>query len=119
MAGEAVLEDALAAHSVAIAGGGFACTHCDQCGDDDRRPAECHARDRYCVAVVVRITRRRSVPDSAAHVSPLRPSIWRTSEFGLSLGKLSNFSVAGSNRTMLFEVQSLSQTLSSGSTHTA
>src|SRR5215472_10142437 len=35
------------------------------------------------------ITRSRSVPDSAIQTSFLRPSIWRTSEFGRSLGKLS------------------------------
>jgi hypothetical protein len=63
-----------------------------------------------------RTTTSRSVPDSAPHASPGRPSIWRTEAARLLLGKLSNFSVTGSKRTMALAVKSVSQTLSLSST---
>ncbi len=62
----------------------------------------------YCVGTLT----RRSVPDSAPHTSPLRPSIWRTLARSRLDGKLSNFSVTGSNLTMALRDQSDSQTLS-------
>src|SRR5215831_13780905 len=61
------------------------------------------------------ITRSRSVPDSAIQTSFLRPSIWRASEFGRSLGKLSKLSVSGSKRTIALALHSESHTLSSPS----
>src|SRR6202022_3778471 len=60
----------------------------------------------------------RSDPDSAPQASPDRPSIWRTLARSWFEGKLSNFSVTGSNRTMALMLQSVSQTLSLSSTHT-
>src|SRR5207244_8674923 len=60
----------------------------------------------------------RSLPDSAPQASPARPSICRTSALRRSEGKLSNFSVTGSNLTIALIDQSVSQTLSRSSTHT-
>src|SRR5205814_7007626 len=60
----------------------------------------------------------RSKPDSAPQASPDRPSICRTLARSWLEGKLSNFSVTGSNRTMALMLQSVSQTLSLSSTHT-
>src|SRR5205085_6135203 len=54
----------------------------------------------------------RSLPDSAPHTSPARPSICRTSAPRLSEAKLSNFSVTGSNLTIALVDQSVNQTLS-------
>jgi len=54
----------------------------------------------------------RSLPDSAPQASPARPSICRTSALRRSEGKLSNFSVTGSNLTIALIDQSVSQTLS-------
>src|SRR5438045_1474076 len=68
----------------------------------------------HCAGIIT----RRSTSDSAPHASPERPSIWRTSAFARVDGKLSNFSVAGSNLTMAFAAQSVSHTLSLSSTHT-
>ncbi len=64
----------------------------------------------------VEITTSRSVPDSAPHASPGRPSICRTCAFGLSLGKRSNFSVRGSKRRIALVDHSVSHTLSWSST---
>ena len=63
-----------------------------------------------------RTTTSRSVPDSAPQTSPGRPSSWRTEAPRLLLGKLSNFSVAGSKRTIALARKSVSQTLSLSST---
>src|SRR5437867_9744618 len=60
----------------------------------------------------------RSLPDSAPQASPARPSICRTSALRRSDGKVSNFSVTGSNLTIALVAQSVSQTLSRSSTHT-
>ena len=62
------------------------------------------------------ITTSRSVPDSAPHASPDRPSIWRTAAPRLFDGKLSNFSVAGSKRRIALAMKSVTQTLSFSST---
>ena len=81
------------------------------------RPGSATARPRAGVHGPGTIT-SRSVPDSAPHASPLRPSICRTLASGRFDGKLVNFSVAGSKRTMALLTQSVSQTPSSASTHT-
>ena len=57
-------------------------------------------------------TTSRSTPDSAPHTSPGRPSNCRTDAPRLSLGKLSNVSVAGSNRWMALALKSVTHTLS-------
>src|SRR6185295_4722816 len=73
------------------------------------QPAK-HFRPQY------RTTTSRSVPDSAPQASPGRPSIWRTEAPLLLLGKLSNFSVAGSNRRIALATKSVTQILSLSST---
>src|SRR5205823_9807480 len=82
--------------------------------------AEDGIRDKLVTGVQTCALPICSVPDSAIQVSIepslLRPRSWRTLAFGRSLGKLSNFSLAGSNRTIAFAVQSDNHTLSSGST---
>src|SRR5262245_44900559 len=65
------------------------------------------------------MTRMRSVPDSAIQISSLRPSIWRTSALGRSLGKLSKVSLSGSKRSTELALHSDTHTPSSPSTHTA
>src|SRR2546427_96590 len=57
-----------------------------------------------------------STPDSAAHTSPGRPRIWRTSPPAVGNGKTANVSRVGSNRTRALAPQSLSQTMSWSST---
>ena len=68
------------------------------------------APDQYLIST------SRLLPDSAPQASPGRPSIWRTCAPRWLLGKLSNFSVAGSNRTIELVMKSVSQTLSCSST---
>src|SRR5205807_766376 len=81
------------------------------------RPSACDAvrpPPGYCAGTIT----SRSKPDSAPQASPDRPSICRTLARSWFEGKLSNFSVTGSNRTMALMLQSVSQTLSLSSTHT-
>src|SRR5215467_408208 len=77
-------------------------------------PSRCHF-----LSVRYLMTRMRSVPDSAIHASLLRPSIWRTSALGRSLGKLSKVSFTGSKRSTELALHSDTHTPSSSSTHTA
>src|SRR5215467_1070717 len=73
----------------------------------------------HFLAVRYLMTRMRSVPDSAIQTSFLRPSIWRTSALGRSLGKLSKLSFTGSKRSTELALHSDTHTPSSSSTHTA
>src|SRR5262249_60081646 len=113
---------ALAARGVCLDGPGEGIWRKQNRGEGQGRSAR-NARPGHGLAQLVlaeeRMSRMRSVPDSAIHASPLRPSSWRTLAPGLSLGKLSKVSDSGSKRTTALAAQSVSHTLSSGSTHTA
>src|ERR1700730_5896905 len=105
MAGVAALEDAFTARSIRL---DFGRASDQQGGREEKWPPETvHFTPK---------TTSRLVPDSGAHTSPGRPRIWRTLAPGRSLGNTSNFSVAGSKRTMALAPQSLSHTMSRSST---
>ena len=53
----------------------------------------------------------KSVPDSAPHISPDRPRIWRTFELGVDCGNISNFSAVGLNFTIALAPKSLNHTM--------
>src|SRR6185437_9841531 len=79
----------------------------------DSAPIEVRAESHWVpFAHYTLTTTSRSTPDSAPQTSPGRPSSCRTDAPRLSLGKLSNASVAGSNRIMALATKSVTQILS-------
>src|SRR5215469_8021302 len=57
-------------------------------------------------------TKSLSALDSAPQISPLRPASCRTLAYRSGSGKDSNFSLLGSNRSIAFDPQSLTHTIS-------
>src|SRR5215831_9435680 len=65
------------------------------------------------------MTTSLSAPDSAPHISPDLPKIWRTLAPGVGKVTTLNFSLIGSNRTIAFASKSLDHTVLFLSTYTA